>query len=266
MRPLVPLIAVLAVAVPERALARQGVRPLFEPTDLELENPGVAEFDLQVGGVRGQGPWRAVLPDFELDFGLLRNLEFDLDGAYAIEGPDVGPFSFDHSAPDSLWASFKLGLYDYADFADDAGKEVASAWAIGFQAGPKLPVAMGSHGFGAEGLMLVGHATHGSHMVLNMGGFLDPSPDPASGRPIGLEVGLDLDRDLDRDGHFALTGEISAVSFISDDPNQFVVTAGIQYQPRDDLQLSIVGLWGFLNGGDRYGVLLGVSPKIHFFH
>src|SRR5262245_15508566 len=36
------------------------VRPLFEPTDLELEEPGILELDLQAGVVRGTGPYRAV--------------------------------------------------------------------------------------------------------------------------------------------------------------------------------------------------------------
>ena len=57
------------------ALARATPRPRFEPTDLEWENTGVAELDLQFGPVRGQGPWRIVVPDFELDLGLLPWLE-----------------------------------------------------------------------------------------------------------------------------------------------------------------------------------------------
>jgi hypothetical protein len=80
-------LACLAVAVlgPTPAWARPA-RPLFEPTDLEMEEAGVTEVDLQLGAVRGPpgSPWRAVLPDFELDLGLLPNLELDLDGAYAI--------------------------------------------------------------------------------------------------------------------------------------------------------------------------------------
>src|SRR5215831_19696756 len=139
------LAAVLSLAGAREARARRGVRPLFEPTDLELENPGVVEMDLQVGAIRGpqSGPWRAVLPDFELDVGLLRNVELDLDGAYAIEGPATGPFSFDHPAPDSLWLSVKLGLLDF----EDEGRGLA----LGIQGGPKLPAAAGSRGVGFEG-------------------------------------------------------------------------------------------------------------------
>src|SRR5436305_2681888 len=80
--------ALFAMALPAApAHARRGIRPLFEPTDLELEKTGVLDIDLQMGVIRSQGPWRVVVPDFELDFGILPNLELDIDGAYAIEGP-----------------------------------------------------------------------------------------------------------------------------------------------------------------------------------
>src|SRR5437868_15205334 len=98
----IALAVALVASLPTVALAR-ATRPLFEPTDLELEDAGVTEIDLQMGAVRSPGPWRVVVPDFELDLGILPWLELDLDGAYAIEGPTTGPFSFDHAAPDSLW-------------------------------------------------------------------------------------------------------------------------------------------------------------------
>jgi hypothetical protein len=246
------------------AMARTGVRPLFEPTDLEMEDTGVAEFDLQFGAVRStQGPFRAVLPDFELDFGITRYLELDLDGAYAIEGPETGPFSFDHPAPDSLWPCAKIGLFDYVD--DGGGKSITTAWALGLQAGPKLPVGAGAHGVGVEGLLLIGHTIGRTHLVLNAGGFADPHPDADSARPVGIELGLDLDQDIDRQGHFSLTGEFSGVRFVSQDPHQLSATLGLAWAPVEAFEISIVGLWGFLDGGDRYGLLLGLSPKIRFF-
>src|SRR3954464_3722453 len=120
----------LVAAAGRFAEARRGVRPFFEPTDLELEEVGVAEVDVQVGGIRSQGPWRVVVPDFELDVGLFRNFELDLDGAYAIEGPAAGPFAFAHPAPDSLWLSAKVGLYDWVDDGDGpGGAPPVSAWA-----------------------------------------------------------------------------------------------------------------------------------------
>ncbi|HEY8924644.1 MAG TPA: hypothetical protein VIU64_09695 [Polyangia bacterium] len=240
------------------ALART-TRPLFEPTDLELEDRGVAELDLQIGGIRSQGPWRAVMPDFELDLGLLPGLELDLDGAYAIEGPTTGPFSFDHAAPDSLWPCAKIGLYDAHDGSSRSGL------AVGVQVGPKLPVAPGAHGIGVESLMLVGGARGHFHAVVNAGGFVEPAPSAGAARPAGLEVGLDLEEALDAAERFSLTGELSAVRFVSPDPNQLLATAGFTWSALESLDLSVTGLLGFLAGSDKYGVLLGVSPKLRLF-
>ena len=236
----------------------RAIRPLFEPTDLELEATGVTEVDLQLGAIRSQGPWRVVLPDFEVDVGLLPWLELDLDGAYAIEGPSTGPFSFDHAAPDSLWPSVKIGIYD------DHDEQLGRSGAFGVQVGPKVPVAPGAHGLGVESLLLFGYVYHRLHTVLNAGGFVDPAPDEMSGRPIGIELGLDLELDLDDINRFSLTGEVSGVAFVSDDPGQLLATAGLTWSVTRSLDLSVVGLWGFLAGSDRYGALLGVSPKFRF--
>jgi hypothetical protein len=248
-------LVILALATPARAAGRR-LRPLFEPTDLELEETGALEADLQFGVVRGSEASRIVIPDLELDLGLLRNLELDLDGAYAIEGPDDGSFGFDHAAPDSLWAAAKIGLASL----DGPG----GGGAIGLQIGPKFPVAPGTHGIGIEAVALAG-ARHGRwHAVLNGGVFVDPgSDDPAGdgGRPRGFEGGLDLDIDLDRAAHWSLTAELGGVHFLSSDPHQLIATAGVAWAAADALELSAVALFGFLQGGDRAGFILGVSPK-----
>ncbi|HEY2900706.1 MAG TPA: hypothetical protein VGL59_09035 [Polyangia bacterium] len=245
------------------ALARRGVRPLFEPTDLELEDPAVVELDLQAGTIRGQGPWRLVIPDFELDVGILRNLELDVDGAYALEAPGPGSFKFENAAPDNLWVAAKMGFYDWVD--EGASPAELTAWALGAQVGPKLPVAPGSHALGVEGLLLIGHVIRRAHFVLNAGAFLDPNPAPGAARPIGIELGLDFDRDLDAAGHFQVTAELSGVRFVSSDPNQLLMTAGLAWSPTPATQISLVGLVGFLEGSDRYGALVGISQKVGFF-
>jgi len=242
-----------------RPAQARSLRPLFEPTDLELEDSGVAELDLQVGGIRSQGPWRAVMPDFELDFGLMPGLELDLDGAYAIEGPSSGPFSFDHAAPDSLWPCAKIGIYDEHDGPSGRGL------AVGVQVGPKLPVAPGAHGIGVESLVLVGGALHHFHAVVNAGGFVEPAPSAGAPRPAGFEVGLDLEQGLDAAERFSLTGELSAVRFVSSDPKQLLATGGFTWSVLESLDVSVTGLFGLLSGSDRYGVLLGVSPKLRLF-
>jgi hypothetical protein len=238
----------------------RATRPLFEPTDLEMEESGVAEIDLQFGGIRSRpGPWRLVLPDFELDLGILPNLEIDVDGAYAIEGPANGPFALDHAAPDSLWPSIKLGLFD------QPSQGGGLAFALGVQAGPKLAVATGSHGLGFESLALLGIVRRRVHLALNVGGFADPAPDATSPRPRGFETGLDISVDLGSDGRFALTGELSAVRFLSADPAQLLATSGLTWSVLPFVDLSVVGVWGVLNGSDRYGVLFGASPKMRLF-
>ncbi|HVZ75184.1 MAG TPA: hypothetical protein VHJ20_22545 [Polyangia bacterium] len=258
------LLGIACALAPRVADAKRGVRPLFEPTDLELEDPGVTELDLQAGFIRGQGPWRLVVPDFEFDLGIFRNLEFDVDGAYALEDSDPSSkVSFDSPAPDNLWPALKIGIYDWAD--DDKPGADVWAWAVGTQVGPKLPVAPGSRGVGFEGLVLVGNVVHEAHFVLNAGAFVDPHPSPDAARSIGIELGLDFDRDLDSAGHYQVTAELSGVKFVSSDPNQLLATAGLAWSPNEATQISLVGLVGFLEGSDRYGALLGWSQKLRLF-
>ncbi len=236
-----------------------GIRPLFEPTDLELEDPGVVDFDFQLGIIRGQDPWRVVIPDFEFDLGVARNVELDLDGTYAIQGTSHSPFTSPAAVPDALWTSVKLGLLDWYDH------DVERAWAVGLQLGPKIPVARGNHGLGAEGLFLLGIAVGKTHFVLNSGMLADPYPSANTRRPVGIELGLDIQRSLDNQDRYAFIGEISAVRYLSDYPHQLLTTAGLQVSPTKYLDLSIVALAGWLGGSDRYGLLLGVSPKIRIF-
>ncbi|HWA77568.1 MAG TPA: hypothetical protein VG937_34765 [Polyangiaceae bacterium] len=248
--------ACAAILFATSALARRGVRPLFEPTDLELEDPGSAELDLQLGVIRSPGPFRLVIPDFELDLGLLKNLELDVDGAYAIEGPAEGPFSLDHAAPDNLWPSLKLGLVAWSNHDE------SRIFALGTQLGPKLPMASEAHGVGVEGLALLGLSLPKTHFVLSSGAFVDPAPDAASTRLVGLEAGLDFARELDDRARYSLTGEVSGVHFTSGAPDQLLGTVGASVAPSDAIELSVVALGGLLAGSDRYGFLLGVSP--HF--
>jgi hypothetical protein len=255
---LVALAASAALAgslVARRADGRN--RPLFEPTDLEMEHAGVVELDVQVGMVRGDAPWRMVVPDVEVDVGISQNVELDVDGAYAIEGPGNGQFSFDHPAPDNVWVAAKLGLYD----SRDGGR--SAAWAIGAQLGPKLPLANDARGIGYEALLLVGHTLGESHIVLNVGGLVDPGARISSGRPAGVEGGLDLDLHF---GHspLSITGELAGVHFFSPDADQLNMAGGVTLAASEQLDFSLLGLVGFL-GGDRAGVLFGVSPKFALF-
>jgi hypothetical protein len=252
---LVALGALAGSFLSHRADARN--RPLFEPTDLEMEKTGIVEVDVQVGAVRGDAPWRAVVPDVEVDIGITSNVEIDVDGAYAIEGPGDGRFSFDHPAPDNLWVAAKLGLFDSRE--DGA----ATAWAVGAQLGPKLPLANDAHGIGYEALLIAGHTRGESHFVLNFGGLVDPGGQIAAQRPIAVEGGIDLDLHFGA-SPLSVTGELAAVHFFSDDEDQLNATAGLTFGASEALDLSIVVLRGFL-AGDRAGILFGVSPKFALF-
>jgi hypothetical protein len=245
------------IALPAGAGARP--RPRFEPTDLEWEETGVAEVDLEFGAVRGPGPWRFVIPDFELDFGIAHNVELDLDGAYAIEGADAGSFSFDHAVPDSLWPSLKIGIWNHHD------DETQRAQALGIQVGPKLPLPGFSRGFGVEGLLVVGGGLQGVNAVLNAGGFVEPAQSGMTYRQTGVETGIDLQVQLDSQNRFQWTGEVAAAYFISPDPNQVHATTGITWSASRNLDISVVGVVGFLAGDDRYGVLFGLEPKLRMF-
>ena len=48
--------------------------------------------------------------------------------------------------------------------------------------------------------------------------------------------------------------------------SDLLVTLGPQWSVTPNLDISLIGLLGFLAGSDRYGVLLGVSPKFRLFH
>jgi hypothetical protein len=220
-----------------------------------MEKSGLVELDTQVGFVHGDNPWRLVVPDVEVDVGISPEVEFDVDATYAVEGPDDGRFSFDHSAPENIWLAVKLGLLDSRE-----NKEDPDAWALGLQLGPKLPIANGAYGIGYETLMLGGYTWGESHFVLNFGGLIDPGPQVSSQRPVGIEGGLDVDLQL---GHsvFSVQGELAGAHFFSADSDQLNSTAGITLAASEQLDISLVGFVGFLKGGDKGGVLLGVSPK-----
>jgi hypothetical protein len=243
--------ALVMVAAPARARA---VRRLFEPTDLELENPGRLEIDGQLGFVRGPEALRLTAPDLEVNLGLPHGFELDFDGALSFEAQGDRAFGFDHAAADNLWIGIKTGVLAWNDEA------AAEAWAVGLQIGPKVPLAPDAHGVGIEALALVGFHHGGTHLMVNAGGLVDPASGDG-GRPMGIEGGVDLEQELVAD-RWSLTGELGGVYFRSDDPHQLTATIGVAWSPSQTLELSLVFLAGLLPDNDRYGVLLGLSPAI----
>jgi hypothetical protein len=98
-----------------------------------------------------------------------------------------------------------------------------------------------------------------------VGGFVEPAQNGTTYRQTGVETGVDLQVQLDSHNRFQWTGELATAYFISPDPNQVHATTGITWSASPNLDLSVVGIVGFLAGDDRYGVLFGFEPKLRMF-
>ena len=246
----------LALTAATLIAGEAGARPPFEPTDVSLEESGTVEIDTQIGLLRtSDARWKSPLVDVELDVGVAPGVEIDLDFAYAALGPESGRMGYAESAPDNLWAAMKLGLLNRRDEA--TGK----AWSIVAQLGPRVPTSRGAHGAGGEALLLVGRTWPGQHVVLNVGAAVDPAPEAGARRPAGIELGIDVDYDLDRAHRFSLLGEIGGFAALTGASHQVHATLGVGWSATSWRTLSASGLAGFVGDSDRFGVLLGVSPK-----
>lgn len=243
-----------AVLLHASTASARPTRPRFEPTDLELEEPGTAEIDVQVGPSLGTGQSgnRLILPDFELDVGLWPDVELDIDGAFSVDRFDQRTRAVSGEA---LWLATKLGLFDSRDVAQ------RTAIAAGLQLGPRIPT-IDNRGIGYGVLGLLGVATGPAHLALNVGGMIDPGKQITSGQTKGLVAGADLDLDLDARGAWSLVSELAVAHYVSADPDELTATVGASFSALPLLELSAITLVGFLPGQDRLALLLGVSPKI----
>ncbi len=245
------MLCLFAFSVNAEAARRH--RQHFEPTDLELQDPGNLELDLQAGPTYGTGPLgnRLILPDFELDLGLFQNVELDVDGAFSLNQFDEQTRAW---GGDSLWVASKLSLFDVR------GPEHPVAFAGGLQLGPRFPT-IGARGIGYGALGLLGVVHERIHLVGNFGVFIDPGPEIAHGQAKSVLLGLDLDLDLDARGHYSLLGEMGLAHYWSADPDEITASAGAAVEVSPNLELSLMTLVGFLPDQDRVAVLLGASPR-----
>lgn len=228
------------------------LRPYFEPTDLELEEPGVVEIDVQSGGTYGRRAAgnRWILADVEAMVGVRKNLQLELDLAFAEE---LQPDGSRQWRGDALWPSVKLGLLDL-----QLGRH---ALALGAQLGPRVPTVGSGAGLGYAALALFGWAYGRAHVALNAGLLVDPGARVTGDRTIGALLGLDLSLDLDAKGRLSLLAELGGTALASGGPGEAHQTLGVAFKPWSWLQLSVVGLEGVFPNGDRAGLLLGVSPS-----
>lgn len=254
---LVLLLSVLALPFSAEAAPR---RPRFEPTDLEMEKPGVVEVDMQFGPAFGHSDAgrRFLAPDFELDVGLLPSLELDIDGAFSVDHPTDST----HSAlgGDALWTSFKIGVYD-------AGSE-RDGYAVGLQLGPRLPVIPGMHGLGYEALLLAGLRFGRYQFALNGGAFMDPGDAdlPLSvSRPFALVVGAGISMNLDEKGDVSVQAQAGTTLYVSRGHHELNVGLGMTWSASEHVDLSLMAVGNAFEQTDRLTVLVGVSPKFTLF-
>lgn len=240
-------------AAPAFAKLRHRV-PAFEPTDLDLEDPGTLELDTQYGAMFRDGApdLRVFVPDFELDLGLTQRVELDVDGAVSLDRQS-GRYTL---AGDNLWTSVKLGFIAKKDPNDD--KRV---WALGAQLGPRLPTAPNSAGTGFGAVLLAARMDAPWHVIVNFGGVLEPRDRTETERSLSALGGIDLDYDLDAQNRWSILGELGAGYSFGPDPHDVHTTLGIDLEPVPWLDLSLVGFYGFIAGGDRAGLFLGINPS-----
>lgn len=251
-------LAAFALTVGISAAAHAEGRRRFEPTDLRLQPAGVAEIDLQGGPVTGEDGARAFVPDFETSIGIGSHVELEIDGTFGLEGYTKPIFL------DNTLIAVRVEMFDEPDAPGSK-----SAWSGGIQAGPRLPTLPGRKLLGFEGLAIVGRSTGRMHVFFQAGSIVDPlEPVPGRarlGRPFGLEGGINFDLDLDEKGVWSITGEVGAIKYLSPQLDQLHLAGGPQLQVTPWLDVSLVGLVGLLQGGDRLGLLLGADTRFKMF-
>lgn len=228
-------------------------RRRFEPNDLELSRHGQLDADLQFGVLTGDGG-EVDIPDFEISFGITDNVQAEIDGAFAL----VSQNGTHDLRADNLWPSAKVGFGEF-------GEDSTGALALGMQLGPKIAIDADNHGIGYETVVLAGYTYRTSRTVLNLGGLIDPGP-TLKHHQNGFEGGVDFHLELDNQKHFALLLEIGGVHFVSNDQDQLHVSAGVAYSASRHIDFSLTALGAVLDGGgQRAGLLFGVSPNVVFF-
>lgn len=255
-------IAALIVAGAAPAAAQRGSAHRFK-RDLDLRGPGLLEIDCAGGPVRGEaGQTRVLLPDCEIALGVVRDVELAFTGVLAFERPAGGGGSvFGAHAWENAWVSVEAGILRVRNPA------TRSYWSLGVRAGPRLPLAPAAHGLGVEGLLLAGRMITGpravqTRFVLSGGFEIDPA-DGDRGRPRAALANLDVESILGWRG-LRLLGALDGTFHTTDEPNALTFVGGVTWA-MPGLEISVLGLYGLSGGGDRYGALLRVEPKIHLW-
>jgi hypothetical protein len=228
-------------------------RPRFEPSDLAPQAPGELQLDLQVGHAYGSDSGRRLfLPDFEIDLGVLPNVELDIDGSFSIDAVD-NPAQR-HLSGDALWTSVKLALYE--------SRSATQSVAVGVQLGPRLPIIPDTRGIGYGAIGLVSFVWGAYHLILNAGGIIEPGESAFGARPLSLVGGTALSLDLDPRAEWSFGVQSGLALYTSKDPYQLTFALGLNWNPRRTLGLSLTSVFGAFNHSDRMTLLLGFAPTV----
>jgi hypothetical protein len=243
-------LAVLLVSwlQPLSAQARRLFRARFEVGTLEVEKPGALAIDGQLGATYGDGSdgSRLVVPDFELDIGLLKWLELDIDSAYSLVQLESGEREW---VGEPVWTALRFDLYSWER------EETGRTFGVGLQVGPRFPNLRNLGGVGFAGLLLFGGGTRTFHVVANVGGTVELA------HAFGLIYGVGFQQELSDEHKIALVGQLAAITYFDDSPNQLLLSVGAQKALNEELEVQLVVLGGPAYEGDRIGVLAGATYR-----
>jgi hypothetical protein len=241
--------AALLSAAPAQARV---FRARFDPETLALEKPGNLQVNVQAGGLYGDGidGSRIILPDFELDLGVLKWLEVSIDGVFTVTNlgtPERGV------GGDPLWTSARFELLNLR--RDD---QEHTTFGMGLQVGPRFRTIDKARGVGLGALLLAGGGTETLRVVANLGTFLDREQAGA------LVYGGSVEYDLALRHKWTLQAQYAGAHYYGNtqgdtDPNQALVLAGFGTELTETLQLSLLGLLGPFAKGDRLGLMAAVT-------
>jgi hypothetical protein len=225
-------------------------RARFDPDTLELQKPGNLELNLQAGGLYGDGVDRSriVLPDYEVDMGLLKWLEVDIDGAFSVTHLGTSERAV---GGDPLWTSARV---EVLNLEDKDGK----SFGIGAQFGPRFRTVDNARGVGLGSLILIGGGTRTLRAVGNLGCFLDRDQAGA------IVYGGALEWDLQRRRKWTLQAQMAGAHYFGNthgdtDPSQALLLAGLGTELTRDLMVSLLAVTGPFAKGDRAGLMASVT-------
>jgi hypothetical protein len=227
-------------------------RARFDPETLALQEPGNLEVNLQAGGLYGDGVdgSRLIVPDFELDLGVLKWLEISIDSVFSVTNLGTSELNV---GGDPLWTSARFELLNLK-----RDNQEHTTFGLGLQVGPRFRTIDNARGVGLGALLLAGGGTKTLRAVGNLGTFLDRDQAGA------LVYGASVEYDLELRRKWTLQGQFAGAHYYGNtqgdtDPNQAFLLVGVGTEVTESLRLSLLGLLGPFARGDRVGLMAAVT-------